>query len=200
MVEATHPNNPVACGQNASPALGRQGRYRRQRGLHRVRPANAPLVVETAAQLVERNHDVLTICRSIAQTPVPCLHVRNRWSLDVELEIPIGRGAGRDVRQRKHIATQEWPAREQSVEQSEMLSAAVDRVADGGPVSLNRCSLSIPRGAARAPRGRREHRLSDFRTGPRAVQERGRSASGSTGSRIGRSSCGSRGGGSTGSL
>ena len=31
-------------------------------------------------------------------------------------------------------------------------------------------------------------------------QERGRSASGSTGSRIGRSSCGSRGGGSTGSL
>ena len=101
--------------------------------LHRVRPANAPLVVETAAQLVERNHDVLTICRSIAQAPVPCLHVRNRWSLDVELEIAIERGAGRDVRQRKRIAAQEWPVREHFLEQSEMLGAAVDLVADGGP-------------------------------------------------------------------
>src|SRR3954471_7954890 len=106
----------------------------------------------------------MTCSRYAGRSPSRRYHasIRNRWALDVELETAIERGAGRDVRQRKRIATQEWPVREQSVEQSEMLGAAVDRVADGGPVSLNRCCLSIPRGAARAPRGRRKHRLSDF--------------------------------------
>src|SRR5689334_4587615 len=64
-------------------------------------------VVEPAAQLAERDHDVLAIGRSLLEAPVPSLDVRHGRQFDVDLEIAVERGADRDVGERQGIAGHE---------------------------------------------------------------------------------------------
>src|SRR5262249_57285138 len=91
---------------------------------------------EPAAQVGERDHDMLAVRRPLAQALIPGGHVRNVRTFDIELEIAIERRAGGNVRQREPGAGQERPRCQNLVQQPKMLGAAREFVADRGPVAL----------------------------------------------------------------
>src|SRR5262249_34791225 len=76
----------------------------------------AALVIEAATQFAEWHHDVLAVGQACLQAAIPCLDVRDRRPFDVQFEIAIERGAGRNVGQGEGVAAEERPVREYSIQ------------------------------------------------------------------------------------
>jgi hypothetical protein len=98
--------------------------------------ADHDLIIEPAVQLAERDHDVFAIGGAFLEPPIPCLDIRDRRPLDLDLEIPVERGCRRNIRQGQTFSAQERTVGEHPIEQSEMPRTSPDLGGDGRQVPL----------------------------------------------------------------
>src|SRR5260370_18396260 len=111
--------------------------------MHRRRRQGS--IVQWAAELSKRDHDMLAVSRAQLEPLIPGGYMPHLRALDVQLEIAVERCAGRDVGEREFVADQERPGRKDAVEQPEVLGTAGEASTDGRPVTLGFwCAVVAP--------------------------------------------------------
>src|ERR1700730_11436852 len=103
------------------------------------------LVLQPAAQICERHHDVLAVNRAQLEPLVPGGYMPKLRALDVQLEIAVEGCADRDVGERELVADKKRPGRKDPVEHPKVLGTAGEASVDGRPVALGFwCAVVAP--------------------------------------------------------